>query len=418
MRISSVVHGAILLLALPACGDDLGTTAPASTSTSTSTSTTSATSTGEAPTTSTTGTSPLTTTSATTAIDPSSPDESAGATATATATTTTVDTTGGVDGCGCVSDNQDIVVLSDESELWTYAPLLNTFKYLTDVICQADKPYSLAIDRAGVAWIQYASDGEVYTFDPNDPAPCQLAGVSAEPAGFDYFGLSFASDGPGTCDQLYLLNYSGEGPFSEGPALGALGVCDPQTLVVTTLGPTDYDGGELAGTGAGRLFAFAGTNPAKLIEYDKSDATPLSILPLTELRKTRASAFAFHGGDAFFFTEAVATTCHPCLETQCPVAFDDCQADPTCAEALACSIALGDVQDLCGGLMTPEMLDCATAACSPACYPATGDVFSQVTRLDHDDSEGDGQVLTQVNPEAPIRIVGAAASTCAPYLPQ
>jgi len=412
MRTSSGVCGAVLL-ALPACGDDLGTADP--TSTSTSTSTTSATSTGttETPTTSTTGAdtgatttgTPATTSSASTGIDPSSPDESAG-------------TTGGVEDCSCVPDNENIVVLSDESELWTYTPQLNTFEYLGDVICQADKPYSLAIDRSGVAWIQFASDGQVYTFDPKHPAPCEFAGVFAKPAGFEYFGLSFASNGPGTCDRLYLMNYSGDGPFAEGPGLGALGVCDPGTLEVTNLGPTDYDGGELAGTGAGRLFAFAGVGPAKLIEYDKFDATPLSILPLTDLRKTRASAFAFHGGDAYFFTEAVATTCHPCLEMQCPMAFESCQGDPTCAEALACSIALGDVQDLCGGLMTAEMLDCATTTCSAACYPATDDVFSQVTRLDHDDSEGNGQVLTQVNPEAPIRIVGAAASTCAPYLPQ
>ena len=35
------------------------------------------------------------------------------------------------------------------------------------------------------------------------------------------------------------------------------------------LAMVDYDGGEIDGTGDGRLFAFAGTEPAKLIEFDR-----------------------------------------------------------------------------------------------------------------------------------------------------
>ena len=417
---NAVLPGTLALLTLAACGDDLAADSTAAGSSSAADSTgLAATTTGTTaePTTAapgTTTTADPTTSAATTAVDPSSPGE------TTADSTTSPATTGGVDDdCGCAPNNQDIVVLSDEAELYTYSPALDTFTYLTDVICPEDQPYSMAIDRSGLAWIQFASDANVYTFDPKDPAPCQFAGISAKPAGFDYFGLSFAHDGPGnTCDHLFLMNYSGDGPFTEGPGLGALGVVDPDSLLVTDLGPTDYDGGELAGTGEGRLFAFAGAEPAKLVEFDKSTAAPLGVLPLTGLRKTRASAFAFHGGDAWFFTENVAATCHPCLEAECPAVFADCQADPACDEALECSIALGDVQDECGGYMTPLMLDCATNACVADCYPATVDVFSQVTRLDFDASDGNGQVLTQANPEAPIRIVGAAASTCAPYFPQ
>lgn len=329
--------------------------------------------------------------------------------------------TGGVAHCGCAPDNADIVVLSDEGELWTYTPASGAFALLRAVVCPGvDTPYSLAVDRAGVAWIQYASDGNLYTFDPAAPGPCAPSGVVPQAAQLTkYFGLSFAAPGPlAACDRLFLFAYSGEGPFTEGPGIGALGVYDPQDQSIIKIGSTDYDGGELAGTGEGRLFAFAGADPAKLIEYDQASAEALVTSPLPGLRKTRASAFAFHGGDAWFFTEAVEASCHPCLEAACPFEFAACQGDPQCAEALACSIALGDVQDDCGGLMPPAMSDCAAEVCVADCYPDVSDVVSKVTRLDHDGSEGQGEVLVVVEPQAPIRIVGAAASTCAPSFPQ
>ena len=43
---------------------------------------------------------------------------------------------------------------------------------------------------------------------------------------------------------------------------------------------------------------------------------------------------------------------------------------------------------------------------------------SQVWHLDYDDSNGTGQQLSLLLPEAPIRIVGAGVSTCAPPDPQ
>jgi hypothetical protein len=419
--------GRVLLafVVLAACGADEVTASGATIDASSTTGAGPTASTGAEPTTSTTGGGASTTTGASST---GTPDGSTSTTTTTTdttgpATTTGGDTTFGTTGeveCACVPDNDRILVLSDEAEIWAYTPGLDAFEFLADVNCPGvQNPYSMAVDRAGVAWIQYSDDGNVYTFDPKDPGPCSLTNVFAKPAGFDYFALSFAPDTPrDPCDRLYLLNYTGEGPFAEGPGIGALGVFDPMSDTVTKLGPTDYDGGELAGTGGGRLFAFAGVEPAKLVEYDKTTAQPLSILPLAGFRKTRASAMAFHGGDTYLFTEAVETTCFPCLEASCPLEFSMCQADPVCADALGCSIALGDIQDNCGGLMPPAMTDCATQECVAACYPGTPDIFSKVTRLDFDDSEGNGQVLTLVNPMAPIRIVGAAASTCAPYVPQ
>ena len=44
--------------------------------------------------------------------------------------------------------------------------------------------------------------------------------------------------------------------------------------------------------------------------------------------------------------------------------------------------------------------------------------FSKVTHLDYDDSDMNGkQDLTTINMQAPIRIVGAGVSTCAPFAP-
>lgn len=412
---------AVCVVLVAACGDE----SVASTSGATgSTGATATSSTGAEPTTGITGTAGSATTGEATGTTGTSSGTGAPTTTggpidpSAASEGTDTATTGG-DTCACVPDNERILVLSDDGEIWAYEPATDTFELLAGVVCPGlQTPYSMAVDRQGVAWILYADDGEVYRFDPGDPGPCSLAGVSAKAAGFSLFGLSFSPEDAGGCDRLFLFDYSGEGPFAEAPDIGALGVFDPATEQVTHLGPTDYDGGELAGTGDGRLFAFAGVGPAKLIEYDKSDATPLSVLPLDGLRKTRASAFAFHGGDAYFFTEAVEATCFPCLQASCPAVFDACGADPVCSEALGCSIALGEIQDECGGYMTQAMIDCATTSCLAACYPDVGDVTSKVTRLDYDGSEGQGQALTLVNSQAPIRIVGAAASTCAPYLPQ
>ena len=44
-------------------------------------------------------------------------------------------------------------ILTDDGEIWAYAPATNEFELLGDVVCPGvQKPYSMAVDRQGIAW--------------------------------------------------------------------------------------------------------------------------------------------------------------------------------------------------------------------------------------------------------------------------
>ncbi|MFY0532578.1 hypothetical protein [Nannocystis pusilla] len=128
---------------------------------------------------------------------------------------------------------------------------------------------------------------------------------------------------------------------------------DPVTLGVQQVAKSDYGTAEVTGTGDGRAFLFAGANPAKLVEIDKATGQKLSVTPLPGVELGSAWAFAFFGGDFYFFTNS--------------------QNGPG----------------------------------------------SEVTHIDYDDSDGNGQQdIKVVVADAPISIVGAGVSTCAPTAPQ
>jgi hypothetical protein len=312
--------------------------------------------------------------------------------------------------------NDAIVVLSDDASLWSYSPADNQFSEIAPLPCAGgNTPFSLAVDQRGIAWVLFADDGDLRTLDVNQPgASCGDPGYEPNQAVFGLFGMAFSvTSASDRCEKLYLHSYSGSGPFSEGPGLGSLGVIDPTTLVPSALASIDYDGGELAGTGDGRLFAFAGQAPAKLVEYDKSTGATLSTTPLTGFSKTNASAFAFFGGAFYFFTEAPPEGCDACLDQSCKAAADACKADAACAAALACALEKGDITDECGGLMSSELQSCVAGTCLDACLPHPSQRKSQVHRFNPATSS-----LALVNPQAPIRIVGAGTSTCVSYVPR
>lgn len=320
--------------------------------------------------------------------------------------------------CACTTGphNDFIYLLSDELELWTYDPRANEFAFVTGPICGGTtRPFSMAVDSHGVAWIEMVESLDLVTIDLLDLRTCDDPGYVRRDRDFGLFGMTFARPGgAAACEELFVHSYSGEGPFSEGAGLGALGAIDPATSMLRRLAATDYDGAELAGTGDGRLFAFAGVRPAKLVEYDPISGARLAVTPLIGVSKTNASAFAFFGGDVWLFTEAPPEGCDACFETTCASEHRTCLTSPDCTEQLQCAIERGDVSDVCGGGLPTDMQRCLST-CSGTCLTAPSNRVSRVTRLDFDDSEGGG--LTIANEAAPMRVVGAGTSTCVPVGP-
>jgi hypothetical protein len=317
-------------------------------------------------------------------------------------------------GCGCAAGIHvdRILVLSDDSELWSFEPRTQVFERLRADVCAAgEPPYSMAVDATGRAHVLLYSSRTIRTFDVGVPAgPC--GGFTLDPVRpvFPLFGMAFSRDPVTQCESLYVHSYSGVGPFDESP--GALGVVEASGAI-STLATIMYDGGELAGTGDGRLFALAGVGPAKVIEYDRATGATIETLPLTGFSKTNASAMAFFAGDLWLFTEALPAGCEPCLEASCAAARDACRGDLACAADLACLLERADVTDACGGSVPTELQTCVLDACMSTCGLAPEGRTSRVTRLDWD---GDRSLTTAVA-EGPIRVVGAGTSTCVQTLP-
>lgn len=265
--------------------------------------------------------------------------------------------------CPCAPKLDLIYVLSDDRELWTYDPEANAFAMVGALGCPTTAgTFSMGVGRDGFAWVQTTeldpitlnSIGDLFRLDVTNPANCTDPGYTPGAGGWQQFGMAFVSkSAEDQCDQLYGQHWNGvAGMFTEGPNFGKLGVFDPVQLFMSTIGSTNYNGAELTGTGDGRIYAFGGVPDSKLIQFDKMTAKEIEVVPFPGFPLTNAFAFAFWGGDFYFFTNSVPD-----------------------------------------GIGTT----------------------SKVTRLDYDKSEGGG--LSTVSANAPILIVGAGVSTCAPVLP-
>ncbi|MFZ6178532.1 hypothetical protein [Nannocystis pusilla] len=331
-----------------------GTTDDATSTTSpTGTSTTSESTSTTMPVTSSTSTGPDSTTTGPDTTTTTGPDT----TTTGPDTTTTgPDTTTGVEEmCPCpdleVPLDDGVFVLSITAELWKFFPMDNSFVKLGPLTCNLPPAtFSMAVDRLGYAWVQY-SGGELRTIDVTNVADCTDPGYVVGQQGITNFGMAFVSNSQSdACDRIYGNRASG---LPEGNAISDFFAIDPDSLAVQQIAKSDYGTAEVTGTGDGRAFLFAGANPAKLVEIDKSNGQKLAVTPLPGVELGSAWAFAFFGGDFYFFTNS------------------------------------------------------------------KNGPGSEVTHIDYDDSDMNGQQdITVVVADAPISIVGAGVSTCAPTAPQ
>ena len=182
------------------------------------------------------------------------------------------------------------------------------------------------------------------------------------------------------------------------------------TLETRAITSVDFDGGELAGTSDGRLYALAG-DPARLLELDPTTGAIRESFSLGGLSLTTAFAFAFFGGDAWFFTVAPPAQCEPCLMRECETERAACRADPDCNAQLECALGIGEVTDSCGGALPDAARTCLVDRCATECLTNPGARNSRVTRFDLETG-----TTSVANPEAPLRVVGAGNSTCVPLI--
>lgn len=251
--------------------------------------------------------------------------------------------------CGCSPGTDLVYALSSMGELWTFDPASTSFERVATVDCPvfSNVMFSLAIDRKGEIYVEFRSTGDVYRMSLDDFS-CQDPGYEPPDTEPRRFGLGFVQSDDG-CERMLGLSFDGT-DWSEGPAAGRLVEIETSSMHRAPLATIDYNGGEFAGTGEGRLFAFAGAPEAELVEL-LLDGSVIETTPLPGVELTEAFAMAHWGGDFYFFVQSAL--------------------NPT---------------------------------------------LSTVLRLDYDESDGPGRTLSEVG-TAPVLVVGASSSTCAPTEP-
>ncbi len=212
---------------------------------------------------------------------------------------------GGGNQQGCSEAAKLVYVVSDQNDLYSFAPDKVSFTKIGELDCPAGlaTPNSMAIDRTGNAWVNF-SDGALFKVSTRD-ASCEATSFQKNQSGFGRFGMAFATNSATSQEEtLYVVGIDG---VSQGKGLAKI---DLTTMKLTRLGDfsgrLQGQGAELTGTGDGRLFGFFTTSPAALAEIDKGSGATTNDQSLTGVSTGTAWAFSFWGGDFWFYTSAGA----------------------------------------------------------------------------------------------------------------
>jgi hypothetical protein len=203
---------------------------------------------------------------------------------------------------GCAAAARLVYVLSIENDLYSFTPNTVTFTKVGRLDCPSSGiPNSMAIDRSGVAWVNYTS-GDLLKVSTTD-ASCTKTAYVPNQGDITTFGMAFTTNEAGSTDEtLYISGLTSKAGGGKG-----FGKIDLKTFKLTVIG--DYsgilagEGAELTGTGDGRLFGFFTTSPyATLAEIDKSKGATSKDKSLEGVTTGLAWAFSFWGGDFWFYT--------------------------------------------------------------------------------------------------------------------
>ena len=202
---------------------------------------------------------------------------------------------------GCSEAAKLVYVVSDVNELFSFKPDTGTFTKIGELKCPGgSSPNSMAVDRTGVAWVNFA-DGNLFKVSTAD-ASCQATTYVPDQEGFHTYGMAFATNGATSVEEtLYVVGIDG---ITAGKGLAKV---DLTTMKLTKIGDFSGDlqgkGAELTGTGDGRLFGFFTTKPdAKLAQINTGTGATTDETTLTGVSTGDAWAFSFWGGDFWFYT--------------------------------------------------------------------------------------------------------------------
>ena len=206
-----------------------------------------------------------------------------------------------VDTCA-LRDVELIYVVDDHGTLSSFDPRKlpgDPFQRVAKLACNPQSSLnSMAVDRAGVAWLDY-HDGKVFRASITD-GHCAATGAAPRGAPKD-FGMGFVSDGPkATTEKLFVAGGHADEPTK------VLATLDTSVTPPTwnPIGTAEMEGenAELTGTGDGRLFAYFPSPGAGFVqELDRSTGRPLGPRWTLDARARHVSAYAFaHWGGVFY----------------------------------------------------------------------------------------------------------------------
>jgi hypothetical protein len=206
----------------------------------------------------------------------------------------------------CADDGVKLIyVVDSDNDLLRFDPRKlprDPFERVGKLACgdPGGGPFSMSIDRHGVAWIVY-SDGALFKASITD-ATCRRAPYVPGIGGFRRFGMGFVTDAPGgTTEKLYLAS------DDESHALGTLDTAHDLTpRAVGTLTASGEVNAELTGTSEAQLFGFYPDRAGRSFVQEINRATgaprgPRWMLGKTSLGDVTAYAFAQYAGVFYIF---------------------------------------------------------------------------------------------------------------------
>jgi hypothetical protein len=215
-----------------------------------------------------------------------------------------------------------IYLIGSNNALLRFDPTSLTYATIGTINCPIAQPqlmptpYSMAVDRKGIAYIVY-TDGELFRVSTK-AASCKPTPFVVGQGGFSTeFGMGFSAD----------VNDPGETLFIAGRDTMELAALDTTTFKVTPIGTFSSPIGEaeLTGTGSAQLYAFGlvvqnnMTVALHLADIDKKTAAVIADAFVTVQSGSAQIldwAFAYWGGDFYFFTstdgaQSIVSRYHP-----------------------------------------------------------------------------------------------------------